>query len=1196
MKRRIKILIISLIFTVTLATLEIFLNLNKDDYIDDILKGESYAYLPVEAQKYIKEVYEETGTVILTEKNKVDNVGYLNPQYVEYLTLSDEEKESVDLVPDVYSFDYSFDDTYTSSDLPSKYDLRDLDGENYLSSMKNQGSLGLCWAIATVENAETYLMLKNSSPYGEESQIFSVRQMDYATSTNGLKYNGGSSDYIWSNEENGYRTLTGAGNFYMSSIVMANGLSLVDDGVLPWSESTENYYASDILDYANSKYEVDSTIQLSQINADTATDVVINSYVNEVKNYIIEYGGLFVGTYSPQSTCGFLNTDGKNVLKTDDCISANTSSGHAMQIIGWDDEYEYAYCDYGTKHYSVSNDSCSKGTYTKGKGVWILRNSWGDDTNYKYIYLTYNSTRLSVSMITSMSDMGTRSWDNNYHSNPWGSGSLSFVSSQSQEVNTHNDKAEKVEKVKFFAASEKGTYTLSISSDNNSYDTIAVANIEKAGIYTFDLSDKNIVMEDANFFVKITGSYNSVFFNDSISVFTSNVDEEAKVITYSSKALNEEERLSLTNPLYVSGDDYWNLNLKFYTKNIPANGNITYRLRKDDNLYNTFSEFYNLYILNDKGEARFDGSIYTSYLATSESKSFNINTDGYGQTFTLEILYEGEVVDSFPIKFIGNGKITSSSVKFYNGNGESYTITVTDKTTFDSTKSSLASSWFDKNKYIKSWNTQIDGSGTSYDVNNILVFYDMELYAQWSSKNSYKLSYSCDSELCYLGTGESSLKSLSVSYDEEVTLGKSPYHYGSCSTDLECSVSDDLFLYWKDDNNIFYEEEKVTNLAKMESPFGDESVNLVATFAESNDLVNVINFDANGGVGSMSKINVLKDNDSRIKYNLFTREGYTFKGWNTKANGTGTVYTDGQIVNISEDMTLYAQWEENSYTITFDANGGVGSEISQDVLFNRKVNLLENTYTKEGYTFKEWNTKANGTGTSYEDCGLISVTGDLTLYAIWEINKYSITFNSNDGTDNTIKQEFLYGKKANLTKNTFTKGGYTFKEWNTEANGLGKSYIDEQFISVTEDMVLYAIWQENYDYVINKYTYDNNLNIIKGIPITTSINTYKKNFKLNTDYKMEVDTAYSVLNTGSKTKIYYKDNLYKEYTNVVLGDINGDGLINSADLLKIRQHLLGTKTLSGVYYMAADINSDDKINSTDLLRVRQHLLGSKYIS
>ena len=68
--------------------------------------------------------------------------------------------------------------------------------------------------------------------------------------------------------------------------------------------------------------------------------------------------------------------------------------------------------------------------------------------------------------------------------------------------------------------------------------------------------------------------------------------------------------------------------------------------------------------------------------------------------------------------------------------------------------------------------------------------------------------------------------------------------------------------------------------------------------------------------------------------------------------------------------------------------------------------------------------------------------------------------------------------------------------------------------------------------------------------------------------------------------------IYKKYTNIVIGDINGDGEVNSGDLLLVRQHLLKINELNNIYFIAADINYDKEINSADLLRIRQHLLGT----
>ena len=137
-------------------------------------------------------------------------------------------------------------------------------------------------------------------------------------------------------------------------------------------------------------------------------------------------------------------------------------------------------------------------------------------------------------------------------------------------------------------------------------------------------------------------------------------------------------------------------------------------------------------------------------------------------------------------------------------------------------------------------------------------------------------------------------------------------------------------------------------------------------------------------------------------------------------------------------------------------------------------------------------------------------------------------------------------------------------------------------------------------YEIKNYTVDETKKYINKIITGTDLTTFKSNIILGPGYTVSVDTktvnGKKLLYTGGKTKIMHGTTVVKEYTNIVIGDTNGDGLTNSADLLRLRQHLLGTKLLTGVYFIASDINYDNTINSADLLRVRQHLLGTKYIN
>ena len=75
----------------------------------------------------------------------------------------------------------------------------------------------------------------------------------------------------------------------------------------------------------------------------------------------------------------------------------------------------------------------------------------------------------------------------------------------------------------------------------------------------------------------------------------------------------------------------------------------------------------------------------------------------------------------------------------------------------------------------------------------------------------------------------------------------------------------------------------------------------------------------------MSSQTVTEGQAAKLKTNTFTKTGYTFTAWNTKADGTGTAYNDGADVTLHENTTLYAQWTINTYSFSFDANGGSGS-------------------------------------------------------------------------------------------------------------------------------------------------------------------------------------------------------------------------------------------------------------------------------
>ena len=163
-----------------------------------------------------------------------------------------------------------------------------------------------------------------------------------------------------------------------------------------------------------------------------------------------------------------------------------------------------------------------------------------------------------------------------------------------------------------------------------------------------------------------------------------------------------------------------------------------------------------------------------------------------------------------------------------------------------------------------------------------------------------------------------------------------------------------------------------------------------------------ITFNANGGSGTMAAQTFEAGVSQVLAANTFTRSSYNFTGWNAAADGSGTSYTDKQSITLTQDITLYAQWKKDivNYTVTFNANGGTGTMAAQTIESGVSQAIAANAFIRSGYTFTGWNTKADGSGTSYTDKQSITLTQDITLYAQWEQEQVvSGTENGHDYVD-----------------------------------------------------------------------------------------------------------------------------------------------------------------------------------------------------
>ena len=219
-----------------------------------------------------------------------------------------------------------------------------------------------------------------------------------------------------------------------------------------------------------------------------------------------------------------------------------------------------------------------------------------------------------------------------------------------------------------------------------------------------------------------------------------------------------------------------------------------------------------------------------------------------------------------------------------------------------------------------------------------------------------------------------------------------------------------------------------------------------------------VTFNANGGSGAPSSQTKWYDESLTLSTTKPTRTNYVFKNWNTKSDGTGTAYSSGASYTGNSALALYAQWYA-PYTVSFNANGGSGAPSNQTKVYNTTLKLSTTAPTRTGYTFKGWNTKSDGSGTNYASGANYTANAAVTLYAVWQINTWTVSYNGNGSTGgSTAAQTKTYNQSLTLRSNGFTKTGYNFVNWNTAANGSGRGYAAGVSYTGNAALTLYAQW------------------------------------------------------------------------------------------------------------------------------------------
>ena len=205
-----------------------------------------------------------------------------------------------------------------------------------------------------------------------------------------------------------------------------------------------------------------------------------------------------------------------------------------------------------------------------------------------------------------------------------------------------------------------------------------------------------------------------------------------------------------------------------------------------------------------------------------------------------------------------------------------------------------------------------------------------------------------------------------------------------------------------------------------------------------------------------------------IGQNGWTIDGYTFAGWATSPDGSGARYAPGARWTANGTLTLYAQWTPGQASLTYDGNGATGGKTDpQTGKTDEKINVRDNGFTRDGYTFVTWNTQADCKGNAVKPNSEWTLRGSSTLYACWAGNAQTLTYHGNGATGgNTAAQSGKTGDELTTNANGFTRDGYTFVRWDTAKDGSGTAYGEgkngvSQYVMKPAGNDLYAIWQAN---------------------------------------------------------------------------------------------------------------------------------------
>lgn len=248
---------------------------------------------------------------------------------------------------------------------------------------------------------------------------------------------------------------------------------------------------------------------------------------------------------------------------------------------------------------------------------------------------------------------------------------------------------------------------------------------------------------------------------------------------------------------------------------------------------------------------------------------------------------------------------------------------------------------------------------------------------------------------------------------------------------------------------------------------------------------------------------------------IFSRTGYTQTGWSTTDGGSQS-YALNATYTTNANLTLYPFWTANKYTITYKPGAnGKGSETSHEKTYGTALTLKDALFTRDGYSQSGWNTKENGSGTSYKLKASYTSNASLTLYPEWTAGTYTVSYNKGtNGSGTNTSATKTHDVTLTLKDAIFTRTGYTQVGW-SKTDGGAKAYNLGESYTSNESVTLYPVWSAN------NYT----ISYKKGTNGTGTESTDNKTHGINITLKSALFTRTGYIQTGwatadSGTKAY----------------------------------------------------------------------------